>query len=122
MFNRLIFKIVAESLVFIGEKTGLTYNEINIIVYYFVIPFSWLCLVDVIFDFHYLKIAFTIFTLGFTVGCRNFKSYSDWLFDRSVSFLNYFNRYGSNYVASSVWICVAVPIAIYALLFCLIFG
>ena len=121
MFNRLIFKIVAESLVFIGEKTGLTYNEINIIVYYFVVPFSWLYLLDVMFHFHYLKIAFAIFTLGFIVGCRNFKSYSDWLFDRSVSFLNYFNRYGSNYVASSVWICVAVPIAIYAILLYLIF-
>jgi hypothetical protein len=121
MFNRLIFKIVAESLVFIGEKTVLTYNEINIIVYYFVVPFSWLYLLDVMFHFHYLKIAFAIFTLGLIVGCRNFKSYSDWLFDRSVSFLNYFKRYGSNYVASSVWICVTVPIAIYAILLYLIF-
>jgi hypothetical protein len=118
---RFIFKIVAESLVFIGEKTGFTYNEINIIVYYFFIPFSWLAFLDVIFDFHYLKLAFAVFTFGFIVGCRNFRTYSDWLFDRSVSFINYFNKYGSNYVASSVWICVAVPIAIYAILLFLIF-
>lgn len=94
--NRIIFKIVANSLSFIGHKAGLTYNEINIIVYYFGIPFSWLCLLDIIFNFHYFKIGFAIFTLGFIVGCRNFKTYSDWLFDNSVSFLNYFNRYGSN--------------------------
>jgi hypothetical protein len=117
---RLIFKIVANSLSFIGSKTGLTYNEINIIVYYFVIPFSWLCLLDIIFNFHYFKIAFVIFTLGFIVGCRKFKTYSDWLFDKSVSFLNYFNKYGSNYVASSVWICVSLPLVIYAILIYLI--
>ena len=118
--NNKIFKIVASLLSFIADKTRLTYNEINIMVYYLLIPFSWLCLLDVIFNFHYLKVAFVIFTFGFFVGCRNFKSYSDWLFDKSVSFLNYFNRYGSNYVASSVWICVSLPIVIYAVLIFLI--
>ena len=44
-----------------------------------------------------------------------------WLFDKSVLFLNYFDKYGSNYVASSVWICVSLPIAIYAILIFLIF-
>jgi len=118
--NRTIFKIVANSLLFIGNKTGLSYNEINIIVYYFGIPFSWLCLLDIILNVHYFKITFAIFTLGFIVGCRNFKTYSDWLFDKSVSFLNYFNKYGSNYVTSSVWICVSLPIIIYAILIFLI--
>ena len=118
--NNLIFKTVAKILLLIGKKTGMTYNEVNIIVYYFAIPFSWLSLLDIIFDFHYLKIAFIIFTLGFMMGCRNFKNYSDWLFDQSVSFLNYFNKYGSNYVKSSVWICVSLPLVIYAALFFII--
>jgi hypothetical protein len=118
---KIIFKIVANCLSLIGRKTGFTYNEVNIIVYYFIIPFTWICLLDVIFQFHFLKLAFAIFTLGFIFGCRNFKSYSDWLFDKSVSFLNYFNKYGSNYVASSVWICVSLPIVIYAILIFLIF-
>ncbi len=118
--NNLIFKTVAKILLLIGKKTGLTYNEVNIIVYYFAIPFSWLCLLDIIFDFHYLKIAFIIFTLGFMTGCTNFKTYSDWLFDQSVSFLNYFNKFGSNYVKSSVWICVSLPLVIYAALFFII--
>jgi len=118
--NKFIFKIVANSLSFIASKTGLTYNEINIIVYYFAIPYSWLCLLDIIFNFHHFKIAFAIFTFGFFVGCRNFKTYSDWLFDKSVLFLNYFNKYGSNYIVSSVWICVSLPIVIYAILIYLI--
>ena len=116
----IIFKIVANGLAFIGSKTGLTYNEVNIIVYYFLIPFSWLCLLDMVFSFYYLKLIFVIFTLGFIVGCRNFKTYSDWLFNKSVSFLNYFNKYGSNYFVSSVWICVFLPIVIYAILIFLI--
>jgi len=112
----LIFNFVARSLYKIASKTGLTYNQINIIVYYFIIPFTWVCLVDIIIHMHYLKLSFAFFVIGFFVGCRNFRTYSDWLFNKSVVFLNYFNRFGSNYVASSVWICVAVPIMIYALL------
>ena len=112
----LIFNFVARSLYKIASKTGLTYNQINIIVYYFIIPFTWMCLLDIILSMHYFKMSFAIFIFGFSVGCRNFRTYSDWLFNKSVVFLNYFNRFGSNYVASSVWICVAVPIIIYALL------
>jgi hypothetical protein len=118
--NNIIFNFVANGLLFVGKKTRLSYNEINIIVYYFAIPFSWLCLLDIIFNMHHLKIAFVIFTIGFIVGCRNFKEYSDWLFEKSVSFLNYFNKYGSNYIASSVWICVSLPIIIYGILIFLI--
>lgn len=118
---QIIFKIIAGSLSLIAKRTGMTYNEINIIVYYFGIPFSWLWLLDLLFNFHYFKIGFIIFTLGFIVGCRNFRTYSDWLFYKSVSFLKSFNRYGSNYVASSVLICVSLPIAVYAILLFLIF-
>ena len=31
----------------------------------------------------------------------------------SVDFLNYFNRWGGNYILNSVVICVAIPILIY---------
>ncbi len=118
--NTLIFKIVASSLSYISRKTGLTYNEINIIVYYFLIPFSWLFLLDIIFQFHYFKIGIVFYTLGFIVGCRNFKAYSDWLFGKSVSFLTYFNKLGISYITSSVWICVSLPLVIYAILLILI--
>jgi hypothetical protein len=114
--NNIIFRIVANLLWRMGRITGFTYNEINIIVYYFLIPFSWLFLLDSIFHFHYLKIGFIFYCLGFRMGCRDFRSYSDRLFDQSAAFLNYFNKFGSNYVASSVWICVAIPVVIYGVL------
>ena len=118
---RIIFYLVAYSLALIAKLTNLTYNQINIIVYYMLIPFSWLALVDSVFGVHYFKLGFGVFLLGFFVGCRNFKAYSDWLFFKSVDFLKYFNRFGSNYISSSVWICVALPVFIYALLIYLAF-
>ncbi len=115
-----IFKIVQEALEWLGKLTGFTYNEMNIIIYFFVIPFTWLCMLDYIFSIHYLKIGFGIITLGFYFGSRDLKKYSDWLFYKSVDFLEYFNRFGSNYYKSSVWICVAIPILIYTLLIAII--
>jgi hypothetical protein len=112
----LIFRLVTGILLRIGRLTGRTYNEINILVYYFLVPFSWFLLLDILFDFHYFKIAFAGYCLVFAVKCKNFRLYSDELFDKSVSFLNYFNKFGSNYVRSSVWICVAIPVLIYVLL------
>jgi hypothetical protein len=117
---KLIFNIVAHILFFIAKRSKMTYNEINIIVYYFLIPFSWLILLDIIFDFHYLKITFVLLCILFFTFCKNFRVFSDRLFEKSVSFLNFFNRFGSNYVSSSVWICVAIPIIVYIILILLI--
>ena len=117
-----IFGIVRNILLYISKKTKLTYNEINIIVYYFIVPFTWVIILDFIFRFHYLKVFFIIFTLVFFIGCRNFRRFSDWLFEKSVNFLNSFNRLGISYVSSSVWICVAIPILIYSILFMIVFN
>jgi hypothetical protein len=96
--------------------TGRTYNEMNIIVYYFMIPYSWLLMLDAIWGFHYCAIVGGVFYLLLWLAIKNFKSFSDDVFELSVKFLNSFNKYGSNYVASSVWICVAVPLVIYGVL------
>jgi hypothetical protein len=119
---RVIFRIVALSLNIIAKLTGRTYREVNILVYYFMVPLSWLVMLDQIFGFHYFKISFLLICFGFYLGCRDFKSYSDWLFEKSVVFLNLFNKMGSNYVSSSVWICVALPLIIYlALAYLMVF-
>lgn len=113
---RIIFRIVSGALWLAGRLTGWTYNEMNIIVYYFLMPYSWLLMADTIFGFHYCAIVGGICYLIFWLAIKNFSAFSDDLFDLSERFLNSFNNYGSNYVASSVWICVAVPIVIYGLL------
>ena len=116
-----VFDTVAKALRTLARLTGFTYNEINVLLYYFIIPFTWMILLDSILCVHFLKIAAIIFSIGFFIGCKDFKEYADWLFFKSVIFLNFFNRFGSNYIKSSVWICVSLPILIYTILFFLAF-
>lgn len=120
-FHERIFYNVANELNAFARLIKITYNEINILVFYFLIPFTWLALIDIIFEFHYLKIAFGISCIWFFMVIRNFRSFSDGLFRKSVMFLNYFNRFGSNYIVSSVWICIFIPALIYGGLFYLIY-
>ena len=116
-----VFNSVAQALRTLSRLTGFTYNEINVLLYYFFIPFTWMIFLDNILHVHFLKLAGFIFCIGFFVRCKDFKEYSDWLFFKSVIFLNFFNRFGSNYIKSSVWICVSLPILIYTILFYLVF-
>ena len=116
----LTFNLVARWLHQLAKLTNLTYNQINIIVYFVIIPLSWFLLLDLYFSGYFFTIGFLIFLTGFKVGCKNFREYSDELFMKSVHFLNYFNRFGSNYYKSSVWICVLLPMLIYILLITLV--
>ena len=111
-----IFNWVVRWLKALAKILKLSYIEINIILFFFVVPFSWLVLLDALCHFYYLSMAFLIFCVGFFVGCRDFLAFSTNLYRCSVNFLNYFNRFGSNYVASSVWICLVLPLTIYAFL------
>jgi hypothetical protein len=120
-FHERIFYNVVNDLIAFARLFKITYNEINILVYYFLVPFTWTILLDIIFGFHYLKIAFGVFCVIFFILCRNFRSFSDRLFRRSVDFLNYFNRFGGNYIMSSVWICIFIPALIYGGLFYFIY-
>ena len=110
-----IFRKVADTLYNASTVIGITYNEINIIVYYLLIPLTWTIMLD-----GWLGTPITTYALIFTwMGIKigtwgRFKDWSDWAFMRSVAFLNYFNRWGGNYVLNSVIICVVVPILIYA--------
>ena len=109
-----IFRKVADTLYNASTVIGITYNEINIVVYYLLIPLTWTIMLD-----GWLGTPITTYALIFTwMGIKigtwgRFKDWSDWAFMRSVAFLNYFNRWGGNYVLNSVIICVVVPILVY---------
>ena len=109
-----IFRKVADALIYGASAMDITYNEINIIVYYLLIPLTWTIMLD-----FYIGTAITTYALIFIwVGIKigtwgRFREWSDWAFMRSVAFLNYFNRWGGNYVLNSVIVCVVVPILIY---------
>ena len=109
-----IFRKVADVLIYGASVMGITYNEINIIVYYLLIPLTWTIMLD-----FYIGTPITTYTLifiwfGIKIGTwGRFREWSDWAFMCSVDFLNYFIRWGGNYVLNSVIICVLVPTLIY---------
>ena len=113
----LIFDIVAATLQLISYMTGLSYKEINIIVYYVMAPFLYLALIDRIYKKHFLKIIFGIGVIGLLLYIGNFRESSEWLFDKSVMFLLSFERFGLDYVAASVIICVVLPGVLFVYLF-----
>lgn len=119
-FDRMIrqtFAIVANSLLWIGRKTGLTYNEVNILIYYVIIPLSWTVMLDCLIGKPYSTVALSLVWVGIFIATRHtFREWCDWAFQDSVDFLNWFNRWGGNYVLNSVIICVLVPLIVYSLL------
>lgn len=114
---RTIFLIVALSLYKLATLLHLTYTEINIIVYYFLIPLSWAIILDVWIGFPIITLVFLCIWVGIYIATyKFFKEWCDWMFEDSVKFLNYFNRWGGNYILNSVIICVVIPIVIYLVL------
>ena len=114
-----IFAIVAGVEHIIAKVTGMTYNEVNIIVYYLLIPLSWAVIIDYITMMPILTpmyiIAWVIFLWK---DPMKFRDRCDWAFMKSVDFLLWFKRIGWNYIVSSVVICVVVPGLIYLELVC----
>ncbi len=90
-----IFEIVAITLNETSRIFSITYNEINIIVYYLLIPLSWAIMVDYII----VVPIFTILTVAvwaaiIIVKLRCFRQWCDRVFDRSQRFLLWFRRVG----------------------------
>lgn len=109
-----IFRKVAEVLLRGASALDITYNEINIIVYYLLILMSWTIMLDFYLGYPITTCAFSFIWIGIKIGTwGRFREWSDWVFMRSVDFLMFFNRWGGNYVLNSVVICVLVPILVY---------
>jgi len=108
--------IVRDFLIDLSLLTKLTYREINIIVYYFIIPFLYLSIIDFKIQTHILKISYVIGLLVLSIFITDFRSFSDYVFMKSVDFLNLFEMIGWDYIVSSVIICVVVPILILILI------
>ncbi|MBR5847745.1 MAG: hypothetical protein IKY72_08145 [Bacteroidaceae bacterium] len=111
---RQIFVKVAMALYRGAQRLGITYNEVNILVYYLLIPLTWTIMVDFLIGIPMTTSALLLVWTGIRIGTvGRFSEWCDWAFMRSVDLLNYFNRWGGNYVLNSVVICVVVPVFIY---------
>lgn len=109
-----IFTVVAGVEHIIAKLTDSTYNEVNIIVYYLLIPLSWTVMIDYLTKLPFLSPMFVLAWIVFLwKDPMKFRDRSDWAFIKSVDFLLWFKRIGWNYVVSSVIICVIIPILVY---------
>lgn len=100
-YNNIVFYKVANFLMYISRKTGLSYNTVNIIVYYVIIPLLWGLLIS-----KYVCIGIIVFW-SILLSLR-IKNLSDILFRYSKKFIMLFG----DYYIWSVIICVIVPIII----------
>ncbi len=109
-----IFAVVAGVEHVIAKLTGSTYNEVNIIVYYLLIPLSWTVMIDYLTKLPFLSPMFVLAWIVFLLkDPMKFRDRSDWAFMKSVDFLLWFKKIGWNYVVSSVIICVVIPVLVY---------
>ena len=111
-----IFDLVYDLLKWISNVTGLTYREVNIVVYFIVIPSLFLYLISRILKKKYPILVFTILSIIALLIIPDFEKFSNYLFDKSVNFLNWFEVIGLNYIQASVVVCVIIPIIIIILL------
>lgn len=88
-FVIMTFAVVAIALEWMARKLHITYNEINVIAYYWLIPVSWTLLLD--------------YKLDVKIDLLGYQCY-------------FLNRWGGNYVLNSVVICAVIPLIIYIFL------
>lgn len=133
----LVFGLVAGILSLMAKLMGVSYKEMNIFVYYFVIPISWCIMIDhsilgyiripistepecgTSLWFSLPKLSFlwcALWALIIYVNRHGFRAWCSRAFDNSVKFLLWFKIIGWNYYVSSVIICVIIPILIYVVL------
>ncbi|MBV1923163.1 MAG: hypothetical protein KUG68_03950 [Flavobacteriaceae bacterium] len=106
------FDVVYRILKWFSKLTGWTYHEINIIVYFILIPLIFAFFIDKILKKNYFKIGVAGFVFISLLFISDFEKFSTTLFNYSVDFLNWFEVIGLNFIQASVVICVIVPIII----------
>ena len=111
-----IFDVVYRSLKWLAKIVRLTYEEVNVIIWFFIIPVIFICLIDRILKTNYLKQGFALLVLPSVLVISNFEDFSKLVFQKSAAFLHWFDYLGINYTQASVLICVVLPILIIVLL------
>lgn len=103
------FAVTVKVLLLIGKATHLSYNAVNIIVWYMLLPLLWAAILD--YKLHQVLFAPTWLLL--CIGCiiiqrKRFNKFCDTLFRMSQIFILSFG----DYCLWSVMICLLVPVII----------
>ena len=82
-----IFSAVKDFLVNIASITGLTYEEVNIIIFFLIIPLTIIILIDAVYRNHYIKVGYVLFLILFAWISEFSQNFFDRAFNLSVNFL-----------------------------------
>ncbi len=104
-----VFDLIYRFLIWLSSITGFTYHEVNIIIYFILIPAFFVFLISLLSRNKYWILGYLLIVLILITTIPDFRAFSDVIFDKSVSFLNWFENLGLNYVQASVIICVVIP-------------
>lgn len=104
-----IFNLIYRFLKWLSSITGFTYHEVNIIIYFILIPAFFVFLISLLSKNKYWILGYLLIVAILLIIIPDFNVFSDVVFDKSVSFLNWFENLGLNYVQASVVICVIIP-------------
>lgn len=115
------FYIVYTCLNWLCQITGLSYEELNVIIWYVGVPLIYCLLLDKIIRKPILSPTFVLFTVVFYLSLASPSQFADKLFIESVDFLLSFSRIGIDYDLASVLICVWLPLLVFAVLFSIAF-
>ena len=118
---KFLFNIVRDSLQSLAEISGLSYMAINIVVYYYVMPFIFFVMIDKIWGMHYFKAGYLIIVIVSLFLIKDFEIFSNSLFYKSENFLKSFSVIGWNYEFASVVICVFIPLITLSILIYFVF-
>lgn len=103
------FNLTVKVLLFIGKVFHLSYNAVNIIIWYMIFPMFWMAILD--YKLHRILFVPIWLLLCFGLGYvqrKKFNRFCDLLFKLSQEFILSFG----NYYLWSVIICLLVPLLI----------
>lgn len=112
-----IFQFVYDFLKWASKVTGFTYHEVNIISYYILLPGFFVYLIGRVLKNKIWILGYLTLIVILLMVIPDFELFSTYLFEKSVDFLNWFEKIGLDYVQASVVICVFIPILIIIVLF-----
>src|SRR4029434_9046636 len=104
-----VFNIVYSLLLWCSQVSGLSYEAVNVIAYYFLVPLVFFFLFDRIIKRHIFVPCFVASWCLLLFLVPSFDDFADKAFERSVEFLNAFSAIGWNYTVASVVVCVVAP-------------
>jgi hypothetical protein len=111
-----IFKLTMDYLTSLSKMLGISYVDINVIIWFYIIPLTWAIMGDVIINHLFFIGIYGFYVIISIILYVTRGSYSYWLFYKAVQFLDYFNKFKINYIVASVIFCVLIPAMVYTIL------